>query len=171
MNTNNGLDLAKSVKQPLAKLKILTLEPNDAGDVRVVAQFNPKEVQIDRTVPWTPHPSKDDSLGLEYTGGTARTMSIELLFDAAEMSRSIRKELDALYSLTQHLGTGKAQKRPPLLTVIWGDSVDESLPRFPAVIESLSVKYQMFSADGKVLRATATVKLKEAGSLGIKKQR
>ena len=157
-----------SSQQAKSKLKILTLEPKEDGDIRVEAHFNPKEVQIDRTVPWQAHPSKDDSLGLEYTGGSARSMSIELLFDGVEDCRSVRAELDALQSLTENFGKGKAEKRPPLVTVVWGNSV-EALPQFPAVVESLSVKCQMFSSDGKVLRATATVKLKEAGALGIKK--
>jgi len=156
-----------SSKTPVARLKILTLDPKEA-DVRVVAQYNPKEVQIDQSMGWTDPPTKDRALGLEFGGKGPRTMSIELLFDGAEEARSVRRELDALEGLTHNLGTGK-DAHPPRITVLWGESADDSLPRFPAVIESMSVKCQMFSADGKILRATATLKLKEAGTLGIKK--
>ncbi len=149
---------------PLAKLKIV---PVDDGPQTVVAQFNPKEVQIDKSVGWQDCPTKNGSIGLEYTGGKgARSISIELLFDRTEeKGASVREDLDALHALTMNVGSGAAVKRPPLVLVLWGDSMDHSIPNFPAVIESLSVKFQMFSSDGRVVRATATVKLKEAGTI------
>jgi hypothetical protein len=49
--------------------------------------------------------------------------------------------------------------------VAWGD---RGLPKFQCVIESLSTKYSMFSSDGQPLRATCTVKLKEATSVDKK---
>jgi hypothetical protein len=39
------------------------------------------------------------------------------------------------------------------------------VPTFKCVIESLSVKYTMFSDQGVPLRATCTVKLKEADTV------
>lgn len=158
-----------SQKAPAAFLKILTLDPREA-DVCVTAQYNPKEIQIDQALKWNEHPAKQFELGLEFGSKGPRTMSLELMFDGAEQARSVRPELDAIHGLTENLGKGKLA-HPPRVTVIWGDARGDSLPQFAAVIESLSVKYQMFSTDGKVLRATATVKLKEAGMLGVKKGR
>jgi hypothetical protein len=149
--------------EPTAKLKIIALDPK--REERVIAQFNPKEVQVDKAMQWQDHKSSDGTSGLEYTGGGTRTISLELFFDGAEEARSVRPDLDALHSLTEHFGTAHGQKRPPVVMVIWGSSVDDSIPSFPAVIESLGVKYTMFSDDGKVVRATATVKLKEAGTM------
>lgn len=167
MNTAKPASL--SVKHPLVRLKLVPAEP---GPETVEAQFNPKEVQIDKTIGWQDHPAKDGSFGLEFTGGKgARTMSIELLFDGSEQCRSVLPEIDKLNALTLNVGTAPALKRPPTVLVVWGAAVDEVLPRFPAVIESLSVKYQMFATDGRVLRATATVKLKEAGTIFTKKKR
>jgi len=155
-----------SIKDPLSKLKII---PVDEGPLTrtVIAQFNPKEVQIDKSVGWTDQPTPTGSIGLQYTGGKgARSISLELLFDRSEVKgESVRGDLDALHALTMNVGAGIAKKRPPLVLVLWGDSMDHSIPNFPAVIESLSVKFQMFSTDGRVIRATATVKLKEAGTI------
>jgi hypothetical protein len=48
--------------------------------------------------------------------------------------------------------------------VSWGGA----LPKFECVIESLSTKYTMFSSEGMLLRATCTVKLKEAHAVDKK---
>ena len=60
-----------------------------------------------------------------------------------------------------HRGNEERQeeRRPHHCIVTWGDG---GLPRFDCVIESLSIKYTMFDTNGSPLRATATVKLKEA---------
>jgi phage protein U len=50
------------------------------------------------------------------------------------------------------------QRRPHLCVATWGTTIKG----FKCVIESLSTKYTMFSAAGAPLRATCTVKLKEA---------
>ena len=55
--------------------------------------------------------------------------------------------------------TKEEERRPHHCIVTWGDG---GLPRFDCVIESLSIKYTMFSEAGIPLRATCTVKLKEA---------
>jgi hypothetical protein len=52
-------------------------------------------------------------------------------------------------------------RRPHMCVVTWGTTV----PTFKCVIESLSVKYTMFSDQGVPLRATCTVKLKEADTV------
>lgn len=162
MNFTKGLPRFEAI-QPTAKLKIIALDPSRTE--RVIAQFNPKEVQIEKAMTWKDHKAANGTSGLEYTGGGIRTITLELFFDGVEDARSVRPDLDALQGLTEHFGTGDGEKRPPVVMVIWGDSMDDSIPSFPAVIESLSVKFQMFSAGGKVLRATANVKLKEAGTM------
>ena len=49
-------------------------------------------------------------------------------------------------------------RRPHRCVVKWGSTV----PSFRCVIESVSTKYTMFTDDGTPVRATCTVKLKEA---------
>jgi hypothetical protein len=157
--------------EPRAKLKILALEPRGTRH-KVVAQFNPKEVQIDKSVPWKPQARRGTS-DLEYTGCDPRTMSLELLFDGFDTGLSVQGALDDLNRLTQSFGTGRDERRPPKVKVIWGtdDTASVNLPEFNGVVESVSIKYTMFSGEGVVLRATASVKLKEALRPGIEGRR
>jgi len=151
---------------PLAKLSIITLE---GVPVTVTAQFNPKEVSVDKAVPWQPQKKKGVA-DLEYTGGTPMTMGFELLFDGFELGMPVQGEIAKLHQMTAHMGDSGDQKRPPKVKVIWGPGLDSvNLPQFNAVVESVSVKYTMFSPDGLVLRATATLKLKEAADLKVGK--
>ena len=49
------------------------------------AQYNPKELQIDKSVPWQKHNKANaNGLQLEFTGAEGRTMSVDLLFDGYE---------------------------------------------------------------------------------------
>jgi len=57
-----------------------------------------------------------------------------------------------------------ALNRPPLLHFVCG-----AFPSFTGVIESLSVKYTLFSADGTPLRAMCALRLKQADHVRGKK--
>jgi hypothetical protein len=56
------------------------------------------------------------------------------------------------------------EKRPAQVMIQWG-----TLPEFEGVLESVSVKYTMFSDKGFPVRATSSVKFKEADRLSFKK--
>lgn len=157
-------------KEPdlLARLQIASI---DTPDVIVTAHYNPKEIQIDRSVPWQTHDSRDNRAwykredlpqhDLEYTGAEPRTMSIELLFDGYEANRSVEPivdRLDELASIRDLDSLEEAKRAPRVCMVTWGTGQRP----FRCVIESLSVKYTMFSRSGMPLRATCTLKLKEA---------
>jgi hypothetical protein len=158
---------------PTAKLKIISLED---PLVTVIAHFNPKEVGVERTVPWQQQKKKGPA-DLEFTGGQPRTMSFELLFDGFESNLSVQTEIAKLHQLSDMV---PALKRPPKVKVIWGtpatsagrgdESASGGIPSFQAVIESVSVKYTMFKPDGTVVRATANVKFKEAADLKVGKK-
>jgi hypothetical protein len=143
-----------------AKLSIGSI---DDSTLFVHAQYNPKEVQLKRTVPWTEH--KD--VVVEFTGVKARSLSVELLFDGFEAKRSVQPELDKLEQLASpHDPRSKAPHskddklmRPHWCIVAWG-----FMPKLRCVIESVTVKYTMFDDRGTPLRAIATVELKEAAS-------
>lgn len=141
-------------------LKIVTV---DGPKVTIQGTYNPKELQIDEQVPWRQQEITKRAADLEYTGSQPRTLSVELLFDGFEQQASVVRQLDDLRALTQPFGTEIAEKRPPKVRVVWGkgeDSID--LPRFTGVVESVSIKCTMFSPQGQVLRATASIKVKEA---------
>jgi hypothetical protein len=132
----------------------------DEPGLTVHAQYNPKELQVDKTVPWQKksqaNKSGDTGIQLEYTGADGRSMSLELLFDGFESKTSVADKVDMLNQMASVLSPGDAdetKRRPHLCVVKWGDTV----PKFTCVIESLSAKYTMFSEAGVPLRATCTV--------------
>lgn len=133
----------------------------DDVTINVYAQYNPKELQYDRAVPWTPHQDED----LEFGAPQGRSLSVELFFDGFEDHRSIAPDVDALEQLATMIDGNsmfEAERRPHRCIVVWGDV---GIPRLACVIENLSTKYLMFSALGVPLRASCTVKLKEASVL------
>jgi hypothetical protein len=168
-----------------AKGKITIKSLDDQTEV--TAQFNPKELQIDRTVPWSPtgetnrtNTAATDSavnnhgINLEFTGAQGRSLSVELLFDGYEKSADRGFHVDVLEQVgkLEHLAAVidpsglEAKRRPHHCVANWGGS----LRAFRCVIESLSTKYTMFDAEGNPLRATCTVKLKEADHVSAKKK-
>lgn len=168
---------------PSGKGKI-TITSIDDSSLSVEAQFNPKELQIDRTVPWSPtgETNKDNKsdtsktnggIHLEFTGAQGRTLSVELLFDGFEAQAgdgfkttvsSRVSTLEELASVRKPGSKKEDDRRPHWCMVTWGGA----LRGFRCVIESLSTKYTMFDDAGTPLRATCTVKLKEADSVKAK---
>ena len=166
------------------KISIKSLEKGP--ETLVIAQYNPKELQIDRTVPWSPTgeankanagkaSANNAGIHLEFTGAQGRTLSVELLFDGYEKSggpgftADVAGEISKLETLASVIDPGSDEedkRRPPLCMVTWGTT----LAGFKCVIESLSTKYTMFDAMGTPLRATCTVKLKEADSVKAKSE-
>ena len=165
----------------------LTIGSLDDSKLTVVAQYNPKEIELTRTVPWQKHNSdntpearrKKPAPGsdVEYTGGEGRTISLELLFDSFETKKSVSKQLLDLDEMAtpRDASSPKGElKRPHQCVVVWGTyaELNEQTRERPeseramrplrCVIESLAVKYTMFSAEGVPLRAVANVKLREA---------
>ncbi len=169
MNGNN--------KEPEVKtLSKLTIASLDKTNVQVVAQYNPRELQISRTIAWGKHANVGSGKGqqMEFTGQEGRTTTIELLFDASE-SGEIMSQLSALETLAvseEPSGNEAKKRRPHHCALVWGtfqtmrDNV--SAASFPCVILELSIKYTMFSPSGTPIRATASVKLQEAQSVSIK---
>ncbi len=156
----------------------LTIGSLDNSGLTVKAQYNPKELQVDQTVPWkkpqsanqTNADKKDENyLTLEFTGAEGRTMSVELLFDGYEKGTSIAGQVGKLEEMARVRNPSsddENMRRPHHCIVSWGDG---GMPSFKCVIEALSTKYTMFSSKGVPLRATCTVKLKEADSVAQKK--
>jgi hypothetical protein len=127
------------------------------------AQFNPTEILIDKPVPWKKHKSSEsDAPTLEFTQAEPRTLHAELLFDTFEAGTSVQ---NLIAPLDQLATVDPTKKRPPLVTFTWGSK----FPVFSGVIESVGVKYTLFLPDGTPVRATATIKVKEAASVRVKK--
>lgn len=172
---------SKSESQYLPALAKLWIASIDKPKLELRAQYNPKELQIDKQVPWEDHKEKNNASGtkrgdsskqwdLEFNGTPKRSMTLELLFDGYEDGESVMPDvarLEEMSSVTNAESPDEDERRPHHCIVAWG-SQQEGLRPFRCVIESLSTKYTMWDATGKPLRATCTVKLKEAEKMSKK---
>jgi hypothetical protein len=136
--------------------------------VTVTAQYNPKEVGLDKSVPWqkakNSHANTPD---LEFTSADGRSLSFELFFDGYEKGEDVHaKYVAKLLKLAEVMDENGSEdkKRPPQVKVTWG-----TLPEFKGVVESVSTKYTMFNGKGTPVRCTCSVKFKEANRLSFKK--
>ena len=145
------------------KLTIVGIEGSASG-VTVEAQFNPKEISIDKSVPW--QKQKTNGPGdLEFTAAEPKTLACELMFDGFESAGPIQNEIDKLHLMSD---VDPGLKRPPKVKVVWGaEAAPGMIPKFEAVIESLGVKYTMFDGNGMPLRATVRIGCKEARKLKV----
>ncbi len=165
-----------SFEEASAKLAIKSLD----GGPTVEAQYNPKELQVDKSIPWSKknqaNKTQAQGIYLEFTGAEGRSMSVEMLFDEYEKGGGSHtkafksvidkiSDLETLASVIDANSTDENKRRPHRCLVVWGTG----MPSFRCVIESLSTKYTMISSDGTPLRATCTVKLKEADVVGVGK--
>jgi hypothetical protein len=154
---------------------VITIGSVDEKTLTVSAQYNPKELQIDRTVPWQKNPQSNKApekgIQLEFTGAEGRTVAVELLFDGYETNETSKvmdrvKVLNTLASVRKPGNPDENLRRPHLCVATWGKASNSmwgtSDNKFKCVIDSLSIKYTMFSPAGEPLRATCTVHLKEA---------
>ncbi len=168
----------------------------EGGKLTVKAQYNPATLEISQSIAWkkpeaatqgggtapasaTAKPD-ENYMAQEYTGSDGRTMSIELLFDGFETGGKISGadagvtvlamvgRLETLSRVQDPKSSDEKKRRPHHCVVVWGGA-GGALERFTCVIESLTTKYTMFSSAGVPLRATCTVKLKEAASADKKK--
>jgi len=145
----------------------------DTPSLTVVAQYNPKEIQIDKQIQWkqpervpgsAPGSAPDDEM--ELPTAPTRTMNLDLMFDGFEEHRSVQPEIDMLEDMSSIREPGSKHnylRRAHHCVVAWG-SVDGAR-RFRCVITSLSTKVTMFSPKGEPLRAVCTLKLQEVKML------
>jgi len=128
----------------------------------IVAYYNPKEISLDRSARWESK-SVDDTHFLEFVGDSPpMTLSCELFCDLYEEQENVDPVfVEPLLSLTRVRDESNEgdYRRPPLCVFIWG----RHFRRFHGVVESVAIKYTMFLANGKPCRATASIKMKQAG--------
>lgn len=141
----------------------VTLTPRD-GSERVTALFNPEEYTIESSVKYAevgiPGQNRPP---LQYVGGGARTLKMDLLFDTQAshiqpqyQNGDVRQLIRKVTNLASQPVFGKA---PPVVLVSWGTF------SMQCVIESISEKYTRFQANGTPTRAQLSVSFKEFHSL------
>lgn len=171
---------------PFLRATELTLASLDTPTLQVTGHYNPKEIEISKPVGWTEHDvlshptaaaakraaeAQRGRIHLEFTGRKSRSVAFELLFDGFEGQYSIEPNvqvLEVLSSPIEATSMDEQLRRPHLCLVAWGDD-SAGLPRLKCVIESLKIKYTMFSRGGVPLRAVCSVTLKESHLLSTSK--
>lgn len=122
----------------------------------VAVSFNPKELSVDKSVPWGHQKNPvHDAPSLEFTSGEPYRLSFELIFDTYESGNNVSKVISPLLALLNI----DDDRRPPVCTFVWGSN----LPEFEGVIENISVRYTMFLEDGTPVRATTNITFSKVG--------
>jgi Contractile injection system tube protein len=105
-------------------------------------------------------------------GISASTVSLTLPLEieggpngSLEQTTALLREAVAKGYLMTVEGSGDAESRPSRVMIIWSGG----LPAFEGVVESVGMKYTMFLPSGTPVRATVSVKFKEANRLSFKK--
>jgi hypothetical protein len=146
------------------ELPAFSIRSLEGPRVVVTGSYNPKEISVDRAVPWAKSArSSADPPDLEFTSAAGRSMSFELMFDTFETQQNVHAEF--VGNLMQLTLVDAALKRPPRVAVTWGR---DGVLDFQGVIESIGVKYTMFLADGTPVRAICHVRIREAGRLACR---
>jgi nucleoid-associated protein YgaU len=119
--------------------------------------FNPKDYSISKKATWNKKQNSSSIPNLQYGGGDSRTLTVDLFFDDSDKeSGDVRGVTEVLFGLLEANNKYKQEKknRPPTVEFGWGQTWT-----FPAVVDSLSVQYVLFRADGTPIRATAKLSL------------
>ena len=151
----------------LAKIEITPLDQNGVKQEakKVQALFNPNSYSISKSVSWSEQRSVTHNAPMiEFGGGGSRELSLELFYDVTEQvnekkENDVRKLTDKLVALTR---IKRDLGRPPVIVVSWGDDSSSRFDfPFTGVVTSLRQNFTLFSSDGKPLRATLTLAIKE----------
>jgi len=145
----------------VSKLRITALEGLHQGAV-LEAQFNPKELSVDRLVSWREQ-AHGGPTAVQFERVEPARMSFELLFDGVEAAASVQPSLDRLRDFTS---VDDDLHRPPKVRVVWGRGAS-AMPAFVGVVESVAVRYLAFLESGLPVRATASVHVREAVTIKV----
>jgi hypothetical protein len=140
---------------PLEKAKIA--DPEDPKSEFSV-QFNPTTLSLTLAN----RVEGGDSLGKEVRqnlGPSSTTLSLDLVFDTADEGTSahpvsVRDKTKQLERFLVPKGTGAQPGAPPRIKFSWGDLIVEG------VIDSLTVDFDHFAANGAPLRAKVSLSIK-----------
>ena len=145
-----------------------TISNMDDGGTPLQCLFNPTEYSISKANSWQPKPSVGkDVPEIEFTGGAASTLTLQLFFDVYEQADGdVRRHTDALMALALVDPTKKnritARGRPPIVLFQWGANWS-----FKAVISNLNLRFTLFNEHGIPVRATADVTFTQVENEGV----
>ena len=142
--------------QTLAAATIKNLDTNE----EVECVFRPKEYTRSKKNKWSTKTVTGKNVPtVEFSGGDAETLTMELFFDTYESGRDVRDYTNKIWNMMMidEKQKGKDNKgRPPHCEFRWGRAWS-----FRAVITSLSQKFTLFHMDGTPARTTLNVTFKQ----------
>jgi len=150
-------------KATLGKLPKGTGKDRAAVAPFVTVLFNPKELTFSKTNTWTPRKTpKANAPDLEFGGGGAASLKMQLFFDTYAVGGDVRTEyLDQLHKwvmVDPDLKEKKTDKgRPPEVRFNWAGKVI-----FDGVISSYSERFTLFRETGEPVRAVVDLTLTES---------
>ncbi|MDP4219800.1 MAG: phage tail protein [Bacteroidota bacterium] len=123
------------------------------GGSPITAYYNPKEITIDKPVPWQKHRnSEGDRPSTEFTAGEGEALDVELMFDMFEDQKSVKPDLQ---HVLRWLGVEDGKFSRVKVKFYWDRSSSTDM-----TLAGLSMKYTMFLPDGTPTRAKVTVVLR-----------
>jgi hypothetical protein len=144
----------------LAKARLKITE-GDTDEIEV--QFNPKDLQVDKSVSWTPSGAHDENPKVEFKEPQSSQLSTTLYFDTYETKDDVYEKyvrrLEKTVLMDRSLG------RPPLVLFVWGKFV------FKGVVDSLTQRYTMFLENGTRCRCEVQFRMRsaQAAEVSLKK--
>jgi len=148
----------------------------------VAVQFNPNELTLNKAAQFAEVviPGLDAPI-LQFVRGQAETLTVDLFFDTTEDgtlddARAVTELTDRFYQLIK---IDRHTHAPPVCRFVWPDrgfagsqmtgqweSQNASRQNgFQCVVESVRQRFTMFATNGRPLRATLSVSLKEYKTL------
>ncbi len=149
----------------------IDLSGNNIGDPMIVA-YAPAELAFSKAAQFAEIaiPGLEQPL-LQFVRGDAETLSMDLFFDSTENGTggdavAVTDTVEAFHKLVAVKGDLHS---PPLVRVLWGEnfpgtSMGESETageHFTAVVLSVARRFTLFNPNGKPLRATVSIALKQ----------
>lgn len=157
----------------MAKLTFMRLKPNGEPDGSgFTVDYNPTELAFTKGAQYAELgvPGLDAPI-TQFVRGDAETLSLELFFDTTDGGTGANAplvsarviQLQRLVSIDGNLHT------PPVVRLSWGDGfpgakIGAELAPYKSmdvIVTGLTRKYTLFSAEGRPLRATVTLQMKQ----------
>ena len=127
---------------PPAKLTVKAME---GSGVTFTSQFNPTSFLVEKAIPWKTLPGIQEPPTQQFESPQPSMLTAQLLFDTNTPGDDVN---DFVAPLEQLASVDQVLLRPPIVRLQFGSFT------FTGVIESVSVKYSHFEADGTKDRAT-----------------
>lgn len=146
----------------MEKAKIKNLDT----DEEIKCLFNPNEYTFSKRNTWTSKQVKGQNVpSLEFGGGDAMTLKMQLFFDTSTTGGDVRTTTNKVWKLmninTNLTDMTSTKGRPPMVEFQWGATWS-----FKAVITGISQKFTLFRDNGVPVRATLDVDFLQAKEEG-----